>query len=298
MLFDETNWLAYRETNMLFAEAVRNEVKSGDMVWVQDYHLMLLPMMLRSLVESSKEQGKSTQQEMRSICNGLQMSEERSYYLDNGGKTTDGNSKRGNIRIGFFLHTPFPSSEIYRILPVRKEILLGVLHCDLIGFHTYDYARHFLSSCARILGLSTMPNGECDFLLSHSFFFPYLSLLALPLSTFSFPHIVVFFSLPLSLSPYLSLSLSSYLSLSPLTSLFLSLALPICPTLSTFCPVHHSPFLPYLSLPLLSTFSLSRTKKQLSLFIALPCPRRIPSLKCSFPLSLLFFIFFTAGTSG
>lgn len=46
-----------------------------------------------------------------------------------------------------------------RILPVRREILLGVLHCDLVGFHTYDYARHFLSSCTRILGLPTMPNG-------------------------------------------------------------------------------------------------------------------------------------------
>lgn len=47
----------------------------------------------------------------------------------------------------------------FRILPVRREILLGILHCDLIGFHTYDYARHFLSACTRILGLSTMPNG-------------------------------------------------------------------------------------------------------------------------------------------
>lgn len=56
-----------------------------------------------------------------------------------------------NVRIGFFLHTPFPSSEIYRILPVREEILQGVLHCDLLGFHTFDYARHFLSSCSRIL---------------------------------------------------------------------------------------------------------------------------------------------------
>lgn len=46
-----------------------------------------------------------------------------------------------------------------RILPVRRDILLGILYCDLIGFHTYDYARHFLSSCTRILGLPTMPNG-------------------------------------------------------------------------------------------------------------------------------------------
>jgi trehalose-6-phosphate synthase len=42
---------------------------------------------------------------------------------------------------------------------VRREILLGLLYSDLIGFHTYDYARHFLSSCTRILGLPTMPNG-------------------------------------------------------------------------------------------------------------------------------------------
>lgn len=159
MLFDETNWLAYRETNLLFAEAVRQEVKSGDMVWVQDYHLMLLPMMLRSLIEAPSERGSRMVQEMKDIRSGLQMTESRQRDLASGGGTTDGNSTRGNIKIGFFLHTPFPSSEIYRILPVRKEILLGVLHCDLIGFHTYDYARHFLSSCSRILGLSTMPNG-------------------------------------------------------------------------------------------------------------------------------------------
>lgn len=42
---------------------------------------------------------------------------------------------------------------------MRREILLGILYSDLIGFHTYDYARHFLSSCTRILGLPTMPNG-------------------------------------------------------------------------------------------------------------------------------------------
>lgn len=84
------------------------------MIWVHDYHLMLLPAMLREEI-SNMEQPKK------------------------------------NVKLGFFLHTPFPSSEIYRILPVRNEILLGVLHCDLIGFHTYDYARHFLSSCSRIL---------------------------------------------------------------------------------------------------------------------------------------------------
>ncbi|HFC97365.1 MAG TPA: bifunctional alpha,alpha-trehalose-phosphate synthase (UDP-forming)/trehalose-phosphatase [Thermosulfurimonas dismutans] len=54
--------------------------------------------------------------------------------------------------IGFFLHIPFPSYEIFRVLPWRREILEGLLGADLIGFHTYDYARHFFSSLRRILG--------------------------------------------------------------------------------------------------------------------------------------------------
>ncbi|KAG0052006.1 Trehalose-6-P synthase/phosphatase complex synthase subunit [Gryganskiella cystojenkinii] len=122
--FDEEDWAAYQQANSLFAKAISEIVRDGDLVWVQDYHLMLLPKLLREEVS-----------------------------VDQVGQPSR------NIKIGFFLHTPFPSSEVYRILPVRKEILLGVLHSDLIGFHTYDYARHFLSSCTRILGLSTMPNG-------------------------------------------------------------------------------------------------------------------------------------------
>lgn len=109
--FDESAWEAYKDANRLFAKAISKEVQDGDLIWVHDYHLMLLPEMLREEIGDSKK----------------------------------------NVKIGFFLHTPFPSSEIYRILPVRNELLLGVLHCDLIGFHTYDYTRHFLSSCSRLL---------------------------------------------------------------------------------------------------------------------------------------------------
>jgi len=62
--------------------------------------------------------------------------------------------KRFNkVKLGYFLHSPFPSSEIYRTLPVRDEILRALLNADLIGFHTFDYARHFLSCCSRMLGL-------------------------------------------------------------------------------------------------------------------------------------------------
>ncbi|KAF9677474.1 hypothetical protein SADUNF_Sadunf08G0111500 [Salix dunnii] len=63
--------------------------------------------------------------------------------------------KRFNkVKLGFFLHSPFPSSEIYKTLPIREELLRALLNSDLIGFHTFDYARHFLSCCSRMLGLS------------------------------------------------------------------------------------------------------------------------------------------------
>ena len=61
--------------------------------------------------------------------------------------------KKPNTSIGFFLHIPYPSYEIFRTFPWRKELLEGMLGADLLGFHTYDYERHFLSSIKRILGL-------------------------------------------------------------------------------------------------------------------------------------------------
>eukprot|EP00257_Ricinus_communis_P006677 XP_002522296.2 alpha,alpha-trehalose-phosphate synthase [UDP-forming] 1 isoform X2 [Ricinus communis] len=67
-----------------------------------------------------------------------------------------------NMKVGWFLHTPFPSSEIHRMLPSRTELLRSVLAADLVGFHTYDYARHFVSACTRILGLEGTPEGVED----------------------------------------------------------------------------------------------------------------------------------------
>ena len=61
--------------------------------------------------------------------------------------------KLPNVGIGFFQHIPFPSYEVFRMIPRRNEILHGMLGADLIGFHTYDDMRHFLSSVSRIVGI-------------------------------------------------------------------------------------------------------------------------------------------------
>lgn len=117
LAFDDAHWDSYQRANALFADVIAPDVKHGDVIWVHDYHLMLLPAMIRERV-----------------------------------KTRD---PKTSFKIGWFLHTPFPSSEILRVLPVRDEILRGVLASDLIGFHTFDYARHFVSSCKNILQLPT-----------------------------------------------------------------------------------------------------------------------------------------------
>ncbi len=63
-------------------------------------------------------------------------------------------ARRPDLSVGFFLHIPFPSYEVFRLLPGewRREILEGMLGADLVGFHTYEYTHHFLQCVLRILG--------------------------------------------------------------------------------------------------------------------------------------------------
>ena len=106
--YDAQLWESYVAVNEKFARVVEQHIEPGDVVWVQDYQLMLLPALIKRAQPDSS--------------------------------------------IGFFLHIPFPSYELFRLLPWRAEVLHGLLGADLIGFHTYDYARHFLSSVRRLLG--------------------------------------------------------------------------------------------------------------------------------------------------
>jgi len=68
---------------------------------------------------------------------------------------------RPEATIGFFLHIPFPSQELIRVLPWRAELLRGMLGADLIGFHTYGYMRHFLSAVTHVLGYPAQ-NGQIE----------------------------------------------------------------------------------------------------------------------------------------
>ncbi|OQB84549.1 MAG: Trehalose-phosphate synthase [Planctomycetes bacterium ADurb.Bin126] len=111
---DQETWEAYKRVNALFLEKVLEVASEHDIIWIQDYHLMLLPMMVREHLPS--------------------------------------------VRIGFFLHIPFPSFELFRTLENRQELLTGLLGADLIGFHTFTYMRHFLSALYRITGIESDDN--------------------------------------------------------------------------------------------------------------------------------------------
>lgn len=102
MNFDEENWFSYRQANMAFAQAIMKQLTPGSMVWVQDYHLMLLPLLLRSLNDGLHNNvSETTGQVIARILDGIQV--EGHVH-----------PKVPRIKLGFFLHTPFPSSEIYR----------------------------------------------------------------------------------------------------------------------------------------------------------------------------------------
>ncbi len=106
--FKSEDWEAYIAVNQKFADVAVANIDDGDMVWVHDYQLLLVPQMIKQ--------------------------------------------KRPNVTIGFFLHIPFPSFEVFRLLPWRNELIQGILGADLIGFHIYDYQRHFFSCVRRLLG--------------------------------------------------------------------------------------------------------------------------------------------------
>jgi trehalose 6-phosphate synthase/phosphatase len=110
----EEAWGRYVEVNERFADAILARVGAATRVWVHDFHLMLVPAMLRA--------------------------------------------RRPDLAVGFFLHIPFPSSEIYRLLPAREQVLRGLLGADYVSFQSGEDARHFRSACLRVLGIESQPD--------------------------------------------------------------------------------------------------------------------------------------------
>ena len=108
--FHKETFDAYEEVNRQFAERIIPILQPGDILWIHDYQLMLLPALIRR--------------------------------------------QRPDATIGFFLHIPFPSFEIFRLLhrPWKEKLIDGLLGADLIGFHTHEYVQHFLKTVQMVKG--------------------------------------------------------------------------------------------------------------------------------------------------
>ncbi|KAK9468761.1 glycosyltransferase family 20-domain-containing protein [Lipomyces arxii] len=117
--YEDHSWVHYHALNAAFADTVVANYTPGDTIWVHDYHLLLVPGMVRE--------------------------------------------KLPHAKIGFFLHIAFPSSEVYRCLPTRTLLLLGMLGADVIGFQTNEYARHFRQTCQVVLGLPPNRDDSIDY---------------------------------------------------------------------------------------------------------------------------------------
>lgn len=105
--YNKNFWTVYKRVNEKFCQAALDIAEPGDEIWIHDYHLLLLPALLKERLPGAS--------------------------------------------VGFFLHIPFPSFEIFRLLPWREEIVRGMLGADLAGFHTFRYAHHFLDSVRHLL---------------------------------------------------------------------------------------------------------------------------------------------------
>ncbi|KAI2636103.1 family 20 glycosyltransferase [Xylaria nigripes] len=113
--YEDHSWQFYVNLNQAFADKIVKNWKRGDTIWVHDYHLLLLPSMIRQKLPDAK--------------------------------------------IGLFLHVAFPSSEVFRCLAVRKQLLEGMLGANLIGFQIAEYTRHFFQTCTRLLSVEATDEG-------------------------------------------------------------------------------------------------------------------------------------------
>jgi alpha,alpha-trehalose-phosphate synthase [UDP-forming] len=104
--FNSERWAAYERVNRKFADAIIDEHREGDLIWIHDYHLMLVPAMVRRALPEAQ--------------------------------------------IGFFLHIPFPSAELFLVDPHAERFLEGIIGADLVGFHIKTYARNFINAVETI----------------------------------------------------------------------------------------------------------------------------------------------------
>nr|AZK65148.1 trehalose-6-phosphate synthase 2 [Aleuroglyphus ovatus] len=98
------DYIAYKQVNAIFTREILKIARDGDKIWIHDYHLMLVPKMLRE------------------------------------------SSKGSDVKIGFFLHIPFPCHSLLSGFSLSQALIRGILGSDLVGFHAFEDVGNFASA--------------------------------------------------------------------------------------------------------------------------------------------------------
>jgi trehalose 6-phosphate synthase len=125
--FDDL-WSAFKEFNETVAKTISAHISDNTLVFLHDYHHCLTPSFIYNSYKNIKN--------------------------------------KKNLSIGMFIHSPFPAHDLFRRFPYREEILKSMMNCSLIGFHTFDSSRNFLTSCKRLLNIHYESNIKGDLALS------------------------------------------------------------------------------------------------------------------------------------
>ncbi|MGH7475570.1 MAG: alpha,alpha-trehalose-phosphate synthase (UDP-forming) [Longimicrobiales bacterium] len=116
--FTQESWETYQRVNHIFAEVACEEAAEGALVWVNDFHLMLTPKLIKR--------------------------------------------RRPDLTVALFLHTTFPPPDVFAVIPWRRELLDGLLHLDLMGFHIPSYVLNFANTVERFMGATPSAVARTD----------------------------------------------------------------------------------------------------------------------------------------
>lgn len=145
---------AHEAVNLIFARTLLRLVHDKDVVWVHDYHLMGLPRLLRARDERKhRRRGSSsdTERDSRNVSSATTPATGKITAAADAPLEVP--ASLANLRIIFFMHIPFPTSQLFRTLPRAAELLESMVCADVVGFHAFDHARHFLNATKRMLGI-------------------------------------------------------------------------------------------------------------------------------------------------
>jgi len=124
------HWKAYREYNDCVCKQISKHLTKKSLIYLHDINYLLVPSLLYALNKHN-------------------------------------NDILQNLAIGIFIHSPFPSFDVFKRIPIREDIIKSLMKCRVIGFHTFDCSRNFLKSAKRLLSTNYVSTNSGDLAVNY-----------------------------------------------------------------------------------------------------------------------------------